>query len=370
MRSTPTNMSRRVIFLAGAPDSSAIDWSQRSNDNIMCPRMRRYLGLTNSEDNLSLKSQTQATTSRAFPRWREVPLQTDSKPEHRAEATHFLSFDHATTEHPSQEHVQFLEHSLAALQNLDSSQIASAPLEYSTYDEATFVSALSFNSDMTPSFSTTASISTSASAQHSQQIVNFAGFITDLKRIPTARHLESIHPQTMTINVLASVISIQPPRTVRLRRRDAEMDIIEVLVGDETRAGFNISFWLPPTDSQRSNAFKSRDSSSLKEALDEVRSGDLLLISNVALGTFKGNVYGQSLSKRITRNNTSIVKLSNDVAGLSAPSMAKLERVRDWSSNFVGKPSGLKRAASPRPHHFGHRKRISLLPPDTQPDEL
>ncbi|KAF2215194.1 hypothetical protein CERZMDRAFT_23534, partial [Cercospora zeae-maydis SCOH1-5] len=189
--------------------------------------------------------------------------------------------------------------------------------------------------------------------------------ITDLKRIPTAHHLESIHPQTMTINVLASVISIQPPRTVRLRRRAAEMDIIEILVGDDTRAGFNISFWLPPTDSQRSNGSQSRHSPSLKGALDEVRSGDMLLISNVALGTFKSNVYGQSLNKRITRNNTSVVKLSNDIAGLSAPAMAKLERVQDWSSNFVGKPLGSKRAASPDPHHFGHRKRKSLLPPDT-----
>ncbi|CAK1364693.1 uncharacterized protein RHO25_009572 [Cercospora beticola] len=367
-------MSSCVIFLAGAPDSSAIDWSkwsEQDDDHAICLRIRRYLGLANREDDNSLYTKTQATASHPIAKWRHVPLNEDAEPEKQPEATQFLSFNNASREQPDQEHVKFLEYSLAALQNLDSSQIASAPLDYSTYDETTFVSALSFNSDVTTSLPTTASISTDASDEHQQQIVNFAGYITDLKRIPTARHLDSIHPQTMTINVLASVISTQPPRTVRLRKRAAEMDIVEVLVGDETRAGFNISFWLPPTDSQRSNApSRSEDRSSLKAVLDEVRIGDLLMISNIALGTFRSNVYGQSLSKRITRNNTSIVKLSKDIVGLSAPTMAKLGRVRDWSSNFVGNKAGVKRAASPDSTHLGHRKRSSLLPPDTQPGGL
>ncbi|GIZ45271.1 hypothetical protein CKM354_000844600 [Cercospora kikuchii] len=364
-------MSRRVIFLAGAPDSSAIDWSQwleRNNDDTICLRIRRYLGIANRGDDNSLYTLTQATASRPIAKWRHVPLNEDAEFEKQPEATQFLSFNNASKGQSDQEHVQFLEYSLAALQNLDSSQIASEPLDYSTHDETTFVSDLSFNSDITTSLPTTASTSTNASDEHQQQIVNFAGYITDLKRVPTARHLDSIHPQTMTINILASVISIQTRRTVRLRKRAAEMDIVEVLVGDETRAGFNISFWLPPADSQRSNApSRFEERFSLKAILDEMRIGDLLLISNIALGTFRSNVYGQSLSKRITRNNTSILKLSKDIVGLSAPSMAKLARVRDWSSNFVGNKTGTKRVASPDSTQFGHRKRNSLLPPDTQP---
>ncbi|EMF13522.1 uncharacterized protein SEPMUDRAFT_84424, partial [Sphaerulina musiva SO2202] len=264
--------SRRVVFLAGAPEAACLAWDAQSCAASLTPRFQRYLGVADRDNEAFLHAQTQAT---ALAKWRHVPLKGEAKRAAEAtttEAPQFLSFEDEGEDQPSQEYMRFLEHSLAVLQNLDSSQVA-AP-DQTTYNETTFVS----------------SFSTNASEQPSQHIVNFTGPITDLRTIPTARYLESIHPQTMTINCLVSVISIQPTRTVKLRKRSGEMDIVEVLVGDDTRAGFNVSFWLPPADSQHST----------RDVLNQLRPADALLVTHIALGEFKGTVYGQSLSKRIT----------------------------------------------------------------------
>lgn len=361
--------SRRVVFLTGAPEAACLAWDAQSCVASLTPRFQRYLGVADRDNEAFLHAQTQAT---ALAKWRHVPLKGEAKRAAEAtttEAPQFLSFEDEGEDQPSQEHMRFLEHSLAVLQNLDSSQVA-AP-DQTTYNETTFVSALSFVSDLSTSIppSYRGSFSTNASEQPSQHIVNFTGPITDLRTIPTARYLESIHPQTMTINCLVSVISIQPTRTVKLRKRSGEMDIVEVLVGDDTRAGFNVSFWLPPTDSQRSTRSDPvHGGRSLRDVLNQLRPADALLVTHIALGEFKGTVYGQSLSKRITMNNTSIFKLPSETMGLPAPSMAKLTRVIEWTGNFVGRP--VPRTA------FADRGRStsntcnSILPPDTQTGEL
>ena len=354
--------SKRVVFLTGAPTAASLTWAHSSG---LGPRFRRYLGTADRDDEVFLHTQTQETATHPLAKWRHIPLKDEVERNERPpsrEAPQFLSFEDELEDQPSQEHMKFLEHSLAVLQNLDSSQIAIP--DQTTYDETTFVSDLSFNSTLLQTNSYGGSFSTTASTgEPSQQIVNFTGQITDLRKIPTARHLESIHPQTMTINILASVISIRPTRTVKLRKRAGEMDIVEVLVGDETRAGFNISFWLAPTDSQRPDL-----TNSMRDMLSSLRSGDVLLITHIALGEFKGNVYGQSLSKRITRNNTSIIKLSGETIGLPAQTMAKLKRVIAWTGDFVGRPA--KRPAGASFEEVTNGKRRAILPPDTQPGEL
>ncbi|USW51954.1 Putative nucleic acid-binding protein [Septoria linicola] len=380
---------KRLLFLTGAPVAADLSWNNQNCNAGPGPRLRRYLGIADADDDAFLFTQTQTAASFSFAKWRQVPFRDSESQE--AEAPRFLSFHESDLARPSQEHMNFLQHSLAVLQNLDSSQICAAPDE-TAYNETTFVSALSSNSDTSYQTSYGSSFSTNATGEPSQQIVNFNGQITDLQRIPTARHLDSIHPQTMTINILASVISLQPARTVRLRKRSGEMDIIEILLGDETRAGFPISFWLPPAadnDSlhhqQRatrsgpgsgpgpgpSGIPKSNDSNNMRDILAEVRSGDTLLITHIALGQFNGNVYGQSLSRRITRNNTSVVKLTEGVIGLSAQAMVRMKKVKEWSANFVGRP-GVKRAASPSSLETAAngKKRRSILPPDTQPGLL
>ncbi|KAF7194526.1 hypothetical protein HII31_04032 [Pseudocercospora fuligena] len=357
-----------VIFLTGAPDASTLSWNETDLPSHFNLRHRRFLQAAD-EDQTTQDSLALATQSLA--RWREVEINGQNHPSDEArarktepEATQFLSFQDDSNNEDA-EHRDFLERSLFALQNLDSSQIA-VP-EDTVYDETTYVTGGSFNTTLSTglSYQTTTS---SASENGEQHIVPFNGPVTDLRRIPNARHLESIHPQTMTINVLAGVIAVQPTRTVQLRKRSGEMDIVEVVVGDETKAGFNISFWLPPVDSQAHKSSASKGQ--LRDVLQGLRSGDVVLVTHIALGEFKNNVFGQSLSKRITRNNTAVVVLSSNVTGLSPPLMAKLNRVRDWSSHFVGRKDA-KRAGSPDiTLGVVSKKAKHLLPPDTQPGEL
>ncbi|EME84120.1 uncharacterized protein MYCFIDRAFT_214622 [Pseudocercospora fijiensis CIRAD86] len=358
-----------VIFLTGAPPASTLSWNEHELPSHFNFRHRRFLqadeqGET-TQDSLALATQSLA-------KWRELEIHgqhhaSDNAKEREVEpeATQFLSLHHDDSNNDNAEHTDFLERSLYALQNLASSQIA-VP-EDTVYDETTFVTGASSNTTLSTELSYQTSTS-SASDNIEQQVVNFNGPITDLKRIPNARYLESIHPQTMTINVLVGVIAVQPTRTVQLRKRTGEMDIVEVVVGDDTKAGFNISFWLPPMDSQ---THRSRVTNyQLRDVLQGLRSGDIILVTHIALGEFKNNVFGQSLSKRITRNNTSIVLLSSNVTGLPPPLVAKLNRVRDWSSHFVGKKD-LKRASSPDiTLGVVSKKAKRMLPPDTQPGEL
>ncbi|KAF2770543.1 hypothetical protein EJ03DRAFT_255735, partial [Teratosphaeria nubilosa] len=160
--------------------------------------------------------------------------------------------------------------------------------------------------------------------------------IVDLKRIPSASHLTRIHPQTLTITVIAAVISVSSPRTVHLRRQPGrEMDIIEVLLGDETRAGFSVSFWLAPAESQQKPA------DDLREHLLSLRAGDVVLVRNVALRDWKSCVYGQSLSWRFAKNSTSVVVVgAGDGASLPRAIKGKAERVERWSWEFVGRREG------------------------------
>lgn len=354
------------MFLAGAPEADSLTWDESQLTSYFTGSHRRYLGTAVDQDETTEVEET--LTSHPLAKWREVELQGPEQPvadktvsKGRAERAHFLSFH----DDLDSQHEDFLEYSLAVLQNLESSQIYDADATF--LDETTVLPSTSFSTTISTEYSLPKSDGSMSAGLPSQQVVAFNGPITDLRRVPNARHLQSIHPQTMTINVLAGVISIQPPRTVRVRRSGAEMDIVEVLVGDDTRAGFSISFWLTPVDSQRS--FQSFTRLGLRGRLNELRVGDVVLVSHIALHEFRGNVYGQSLSRRITRNNTSLTILSDHVGGLSGPNATKLERVRNWSRNFVGQ----RRRAEDSPEilrsSISKRRRSEMeeeLPPDTQ----
>lgn len=352
-----------MIFLAGVPESEALDWDDESQlTEYFTAPVRRFLGDAVDQDETT---QVTATIAASHPlaKWREVemlgqdgPAQGPSKSKPRLEKAQFLSFQDS----PEDEHENFLEYSLALLQELESSQIDDGDSTF--LDDTTVLPSTSFST--TASTELSVQNSDESMGVPSQQVVTFRGTIMDLKRIPNARHLQMMHPQTMTINILASVISIQPPRTVRVRRTGAEMDIVEVLLGDDTRAGFSISFWLTPVDSLR--PFQPYAQGNLRGKLNELRIGDVVVVTHIALSQFRGNVYGQSLSRRMTVN-TSLTVLSNHVGGLSGPNAAKLERVRTWSKNFTGKrptaedsPDLLRSSTSKRRHSQVE------LPPDTQ----
>lgn len=188
----------------------------------------------------------------------------------------------------------------------------------------------------------------------------------DIKDIPNAAYLRSIVPQTPSVTLVAAVIGINPVRRVTARQSKKELDILEVIVGDETRTGFGVTFWLPvPENHKQANI----PAAEFREKILGIRLRDIILMRNVGLSSFQDLVYGQSLWKGMTK-----VELlhrqqvdTQDVQG-AYPTVAietatredrllcKVCNVRNWLMNFVGTKARCGR------HDVGQ----PLLPPDTQ----
>jgi hypothetical protein len=181
----------------------------------------------------------------------------------------------------------------------------------------------------------------------------------------------------MTVNLLVGIISIAPARTVTTRKGGHDMDIIELTVGDETKAGFTISSWHQAQDSQHRHKVEDKS----RTVLSSLRPQDVVLIERVALSSFRNAVFGQSLNRRATKNTTAFTVLhkANDFRADSAQQSTfplavehKLERVRDWVSSFVGPSVKRKAQSEPLPLAASKKKGKStlveeFLPADSQP---
>ncbi|RAO65722.1 uncharacterized protein BHQ10_001734 [Talaromyces amestolkiae] len=185
----------------------------------------------------------------------------------------------------------------------------------------------------------------------------------NIKDIPNTTYLRSIIPQTPSVNLVVAVIGINPVRRVTARQSKQELDILEIIVGDETRTGFGVTFWLPRNHKQLNTL-----AAEFREKILGIRLRDIVLIRNVGLSSFQDLVYGQSLWKGMTK-----VELlhrqqvdSQDVQGAYSTVaietatredrlLYKVCNVRNWLMNFVGTKARCGR------HDVGQP-----LPPDTQ----
>ncbi len=125
-------------------------------------------------------------------------------------------------------------------------------------------------------------------------------YLNDVKDIPSAAYLRSIEPQTMTVNVVVGIMALPSPRPVTVGRRwgrEREMQLLEILVGDDTGAGFEITVWLSDIHGNERLA----DRSSLEIQMRRLRPRDIVLLRNIALCTYQGRVHGQSLRKDVTK---------------------------------------------------------------------
>lgn len=157
--------------------------------------------------------------------------------------------------------------------------------------------------------------------------------IIDLRRLPNAIYINQIAPQTITVNLIAAVVSSAPPRNIKLRQTDRKMDLVEMIVADQTRAGFQISFWLPADPEKKDPT---------RKTLQELKPKDLVLLKNVALHVWNGTVFGQSLRKGWTKTETTITTWArNGVLEVQipdrteSPEAAKLRRVFDYAEQFL-----------------------------------
>lgn len=156
------------------------------------------------------------------------------------------------------------------------------------------------------------------------------------------------------------------------------MDILELIVGDESRAGFRITFWLhpppPAVNDSTTEDIREDEDAPLRKSLLRLRPGNILLLTNVALSSWRGNVYGQNLGRRFARGNATGLSVLSDVespqvvSGGGRPSMTVVEkwrRVRDWSAEFVGGVRRVEEVGGDGGAKGRGKERV-MLPPDTQ----
>lgn len=340
-------MPRKTIFLMGAP-SGRLQWDDKNLLQVAVPPF------TQSPTPTSTSSRADAT------KWRVLQSVNTTKLDHQwMQDTIFLDTANLPSKMPriSDDVLlsQFYEHSLSMLGASFSSESdnndTTLPLEEedSDIDQSVGSAVVAGSTEALP--------------------FSYPRELHDIKDIPNAAYLRSIIPQTPSVTLVVAVIGINPLRRVTARHSKQELDILELIVGDETRTGFGVTFWLPvpETHKQGNNA-----SAELRENILGIRLRDIVLMRNVGLGSFQDLVYGQSLWRGITK-----VELlhrqqidSQDVQGAYSTVaidtatredrlLCKVRSVRGWLMNFVGTKA-----------RYGSHIVGQPLPPDTQEIEL
>jgi hypothetical protein len=214
----------KIIFLTGAPDLSEVTDSRVQLLDALVPALNRFVNPASTRHIPDL------TPSHPWPCWRALQTGQDALESHTEKRKHqpaqehlsFLSTGSANTQDGVNHH--FLEHSLAAFTSgakLPQTELASNNTSFdSTFAQESFLSDVA--ADAEELFIRTTDVPTS---------------FTNLSGLPTAMQLEKCYPQTVTVNLVVGIISLAPARTIHLRRLPHTMQLIEVIVGDETRTG-------------------------------------------------------------------------------------------------------------------------------------
>jgi hypothetical protein len=350
-------MPSKVLLFTGAPESNALDWTASGLLSEFHDAIAAFAGISSNRPPPSPTFTASFVPEHAA--WRSLSLTKENIPTGFSQQ-YAISFNHGLNEAafgPSPEFLttdtlsftsdgddmeqnpvlsQFYEHSMAAHEELTSSQLISQSTGHGT----------SFLSDSASSF-----VSGHGSKPDSIKgplLFRGSDALSDLKSFPSAAYLTKIQPQTMTCNLIVGIISIPQPKAVKTRWGTTKY-LVEVLVGDETKAGFAITYWLP---------YDTVDESPLAG----LRPGDIVLVQNVALNVFSNKVYGSSLRKSLTKVHLLYRrKLDDRDAGgyysgsdlsytrLAHPQLEKTRRVRDWVLNFVGRGNDHQGPTNPRP---------------------
>lgn len=193
---------------------------------------------------------------------------------------------------------------------------------------------------------------------------SFKEKIQDLKDIPSAAYLNSIVPQVVTTHLIVAVLEIRAPRRVTSRVFQQELEMIELVVADETRTGFGVTFWLPLSVKPGTRA--TQQTEMLRRKLSNLRPRDIVFVRTVALRSFRDRVYGSSLRGGLTQIDLLHRQAldATDAEGMysldaifkardESPVLKKVWRVREWLVAFVAPD-------------VRRDDRTLLLPPDTQ----
>ncbi|KAL2798430.1 hypothetical protein BJX66DRAFT_295592 [Aspergillus keveii] len=365
-------MPSRMIFLMGPPTTSSLQWDESGLLKTPIPPFQDP-GVHHVQDEaheILLKTDTVKWRLLQGPIIAEMPPpQRSSSLTDRAQflTTHHLatSADIRTSGPEESELSKFYYHSFTVHETSDVS--ASAPAGESGIDSAIW----------------TESTQTSTVSNDEGETLRFRqsvlGGLTNLQDIPSANYLNSIMPQTMTVNLIAAIIEIRPPRRIVTRQWRRELDIVEAVVGDETRTGFGVTFWLPPSDEAAAHGCGDNSGKDLRTSLMRLRPRDIVLLRTVGLGCFRERVYGQSLRRGLTKiellhrrqvdaTDTSGIYRLRDILNHEAKNddlpLVKVRKVREWIRRFVDSvPDTAGGGTKPG-------QTVVTLPPDTQEDAL
>lgn len=265
----------------------------------------------------------------------------------------------------------FLQQSLIFHDTLLSSQVV---------QDASVTPSFSSSSFLTTSFGTSTSELSSPGAIDAQTLilqVPAKMTVSPIGTLPSAQHLKSIYPQTPTPNLLCVLMTNPERREVFVRKGGFKMDLCEITVADDTKSDFKVSFWLRAP--RESNNEQSHAQQLLLHELERMRVGNILLLRNIALTSFRDVVYGQSLNPTIARARTTIDVLmrSNVVSvghlgGLPPPVVEQFTRVKRWARTHVAaNDSGSRKRKELSVGHdkSGKRRHTSPLPDDTLPPD-
>ncbi|KIX05330.1 uncharacterized protein Z518_06202 [Rhinocladiella mackenziei CBS 650.93] len=392
----------RMIILTGAPEPTKLDWSEKS----LLPDSTHVEPLT---------SPTSPSSKVLGPPWRQITTQKlqmrpvlpklniDARPPTEdvdRSGAEFFSADEFVGPHTpgsdasgdesqrsggsaetiSETLSEYYDHSFAIHEAIPSSQLSA----FSDYTPGT--PTYESTEEMLPQTPSTGGGIIRTPSQRRLSQAPRPKHLSDLEDIPNARYLSSIEPQTMTVNLIVGILSIAPPRTVMTGikyGKPRETELVEMVVGDDTKTGFGLSMWLPREmrvnwkDGANANPEGSR--SVLRRNLRHMRPRDVVLLQNVALSSFRGKVHGQSLKGDVTKIDLLFRKKvdDDDLGGIYSvsnlrtatgkdPQILKVKKVRDWLMEFVGDRDGPGAGGKGRRRGGGGRRDHGFLPDDTQ----
>lgn len=271
---------------------------------------------------------------------------------------------------PSFDSTGFLQQSLIFHDNLLSSQVLPNKRPDDTASSASFLT--SFDADES-------SIRSPSRAYQDDPMLHMPPHlvITPLVSVPSAPFLQSIYPQTPTPSFLCVLMTSPERREVLVRKGQYKMDLWELNVADHTRSDFKVTFWLRPP--RQSNSEQMRTQSSTLQTLTSSKIGDILLLRNIALTSFREVVYGQSLNPAITRARTTVEILKDNgysdkhSSGMPPALFDTFLKVQRWARVHVASDVLARKRKNSNTKDRGHSKRTSSnryhdddsLPPDT-----
>ncbi|PNY23349.1 Uncharacterized protein TCAP_06723 [Tolypocladium capitatum] len=333
--------AQRVILFTGAPTASSVDSSSCTVNHFDKP-FHELLGIRPGADH-DLCSAPPHAVWRSLPLTRQV-LHTGFTPAHDI---------HDASLHGSADFFATAGVSLAGGSRLGEGDDAAAVLtQFCEHSLAQHNSLPSSQLDDSLDSEETSLVTTESTHPGSMPPAPVPSHLSELEDVPSATRIAALQPQTVTLNLIVGVLSIAQPRTVTTRWGTA-LSLVEVLVGDDTAAGFAVTFWLSSDGGAESSVVG-------------LRRQDVVLMENVALHIFRGKVYGQSLRRGLTRVSLlwrrdgsgcySTRSLRKEPA--EHPQQEKTRVVKDWVLRFVGR--------DPATATRGARESWDKPPDDTQ----